>query len=173
MTPRRVILRRVRLRAVSHCPESDSAQYHTAPSRENEMSKNPKLSNTAPSQTIFFWFSKTSISMTFRIYVMILRKKFENILKIQKWLTLRWIRLRSVWYCAESDSAQYDTARSQQLKFIADAKVSNTHTARSFAGNGFVFAGLSFPSMRILNFYKNICVLLQHSPTFFVNIVKG
>ena len=34
---RSVILRRVGLRAVSHCAESDSAQYYTAQSREIEM----------------------------------------------------------------------------------------------------------------------------------------
>ena len=51
--------------------EADSAQYHTASSREIEMSENPKLSNTVrsptplPSQTIFILFSKTYISMTF------------------------------------------------------------------------------------------------------------
>ena len=43
-----------------------------------------------------------------------------------------------MWYCAESDSAQYDTARSQQLKFTADPKVSNTarsRTSRSVMGS--------------------------------------
>ena len=34
-------------------------------------------------------FLKTSISRTFRVYVMIFRKCFENISKIEKWLTLR------------------------------------------------------------------------------------
>ena len=51
MTLRSVILRQVGLRAVSHCAESDYAQYHTAPSREIEMSENPKLSNIAQSAT--------------------------------------------------------------------------------------------------------------------------
>ena len=46
-----VILCQVGLRAGSHCAESDSAQYHTAPSQEIEMSKNPKLSNTVRSRT--------------------------------------------------------------------------------------------------------------------------
>ena len=50
MTPRSVILQ-VGLCAVSHCAESDSTQYHNAPSWEIEMSENPKLSNTARSQT--------------------------------------------------------------------------------------------------------------------------
>ena len=81
--PCRVILSR----AVSHCAESDSMQYHTAPSREIEMSENPKLCNTAvttqsrtPRSVIlrrvkqFIFFLKTYISMTFRIYVMIFRK---------------------------------------------------------------------------------------------------
>ena len=69
-------------------------QYHTAPSREIEMSENPKLCNTAvttqsrtPRSVIlrrvkqFIFFLKTYISMTFRIYVMIFRniqKYFEN-----------------------------------------------------------------------------------------------
>ena len=62
----------------------DSAQCDIASSREIEMSKNPKLSNTARSLTravlacaesnYLFLFSKTYISMTFRIYVMIFRK---------------------------------------------------------------------------------------------------
>ena len=47
----------------------------------------------------------------------------------------------------ESASAQCDTAPNQQLKFTAYPKASNT--ARSFARNNFVFAGLSLPSMRI------------------------
>ena len=63
-----VILCRVGLRAGSHCAESDSAQYHTAPSQEIEMSENPKLSNTVRSRTPrsvklrrvkqFFWIFK-------------------------------------------------------------------------------------------------------------------
>ena len=38
--------------------------------------------------TNLFWFSKTSIFRTFRIYVMIFRKIVENISKIQNWLWL-------------------------------------------------------------------------------------
>ena len=116
-----VTLRGVGLHAVSYCVESNS----------------------------LIWFSKTSISSTFRFFfrdiLKIFRKYFEN----SKWC---------------------HTARSRQLKFTADPKWCDT--ARSFAGNSFVFAGLSFPSRRILNFYKNICLLLQHSPTFFVSFLK-
>ena len=71
----------------------------------------------------------------------------------------------------KANTAQYNTGQSQQLKFTADPKVSNTE--RSFAGNNFVFAGLFLPSMRILIFLKIIFVLLQHSPTFFINTLKG
>ena len=52
MTPSSVILRQVGLHAVSHCAESDSAQYHTAQSREIEMFENLKLSHTAWSRTL-------------------------------------------------------------------------------------------------------------------------
>ena len=59
---------------------------------------------------------------------------------------------------SRTDSAQYDTAWSQQFKFTADPKVSNTAWSRtprsvilrSFARNNFVSEGLSLPSMRIL-----------------------
>ena len=97
---------------------------------EIEMFENPNhtaLSRTPRSVILrgaesnnFFFLSKTSITMTFRIYeyVMIFRKKFENILKIQKWLTLRRVRLHAMWYCAKSDSAQYNTVWSQGLPQI-------------------------------------------------------
>ena len=103
------------------------AQYHTAWSSEIEMSKNPKLSNTARSWTSrsvilrgvkqFFWFSKTYMSMTFRIYVMIFGKKSKIFRKS-----------KNGQHCAESDSAQFDAAPSptlpsQQLEFTADPKV--------------------------------------------------
>ena len=152
---------RVRLSAVSHCAESISAQYHAAPSQEIEMSENPKLSNTAQSQT-------------FRIYVMIfwkIQKYFKNpkMANTAPSPTLRsvilcQVRLCPVWCCNESDSAQYNTAGSQQLKFTADQKVSNT--ARSFGRNNFVFAGLSLPSIRILNLFLKICVLRNKAQHF-------
>ena len=65
--------------------------------------------------------------------------------KIQNCLTLCGVGLREVWNCAKSDSAQY-------------------HTAWSFAGNNFVFAGLSLPSMRIkkLNYMCTIATKAQH-----------
>ena len=104
--------------------------------------------------------------------------------------------LRAVWYCLESDFAQYHTARSWEIEIskmvshcaestikiyrrskmvshCAESDSAQCDTARSFAGNNFIFAGFSLPSMRIINFYKNICALLQHSPTFLVNILKG
>ena len=70
---------------------------------------------------------------------------FESLINCLKWF---WWKIR---FC--EDSAQYHTAHS--------------------AGNNFVFAVLSFPSMRILNFFRNICVISQHSPTFCINILKG
>ena len=82
--------------------------------------------------------------------MIIFRKKLENILKIQKWLTLRRVQLRAVLYVLRR-------VGSQQLKFTADPKVSNT--AWSFARNNFVSAGLSLPSMRILNFLKYVCTI--------------
>ena len=212
VTPGSVILHQVTLHAVSHCtaPSWEIEMY------ENPKLSNTARSQTTGSgimhrvgfhavwycavrkvwlravlacseSNIFILFTKTYISMTFRIYVMIFRKNFENILKNPKWLTLRGVQLCAVWYCTESDSAQLNTARIQQLKFTADPKVSNTvrfglrtvryclesDSAQSFARNNFVFACLSLPSMRILNFVKTICVLLQHSPTFFINILKG
>ena len=119
MTPCSVILCRVGLRAVSHCAASGNWNVRKIQNCLTLRSQTPCSFSTASSQTIFL-FSKTSISMSFRIYVKIFRKKFEKISKIQKWLTLR-----AVWYCAESESAQYGTARSQLLKFTADPKVSN------------------------------------------------
>ena len=73
--------RKTLLCAVWYCAESDSAQYHTAPSREIEMSENCAKSDSAQCEIIFILFLKTSISLTFRIYMMIFRKKFENISK--------------------------------------------------------------------------------------------
>ena len=157
---------RVGLRAVSHCAESDPTQYHTAPSREIEMSENPKLSNTARSWTprsvilhrvgllavLACTKSNNFLLFDFRklIFPWLLESMwwyFEKISKIQKWLTLHRVRVHAVWYCTESDFAQYNTERSQQLKLTAYPKRSNT--SRSFAGNNFVFAGLSLASMRI------------------------
>ena len=74
---------------------------------------------------------------------------------------------------SRTDSAQYDTAWSQQFKFTADPKVSNTAWSRtprsvilqSFAGNNFVSEGLSLPSMRILKKFKlyvYYCNTAQH-----------
>ena len=117
VTPCSVILCRVGLRAVSHCAASGNWNVRKIQNCLTLRSQTPCSFSTASSQTIFL-FSKTSISMSFRIYVKIFRKKFEKISKIQKWLTLR-----AVWYCAESESAQYGTARSQLLKFTADPKV--------------------------------------------------
>ena len=143
----KIFIKNVTPLSVWYCAESDPAQYHTAPRREIEMLENPKLSKTARSQTLrslilsdsaqcdtarsltpcsislrivklFFFLSKTYISMTFKICVMIFRKKFENISKIQKWLTLRRVQLRTVWYCTESDSAQCETAVSRTLRSI-------------------------------------------------------
>ena len=57
-----VILRQVRFGAISHCAESDSTQYHTAPSQEIDMSENPKLSNTARSRLYAVWYCAESDS---------------------------------------------------------------------------------------------------------------
>ena len=178
------------LGAVWYWAELDSAQYHTVPS--------PKIQNCLTLRGVglsavlycaksdysthsvslrrvkqfFLRFSKTYISMTFRIYVMIFREKnrkyFENPRlantapsPTRRSVILCRVQLRPVWYCAKSDSAQYNIEQSQKLKFIA----------QGFARNNLVFAGLSLHSMRILNFLTNICVLLQHSPTFFIYIL--
>ena len=95
------------LRAVWYCAELDSAQYYTAQIREIKMSENPKLSHTALSRTPhsvilrrvglhavshcaksnnLIWFLKTSIFITFRVYVMIFRKYLANISKIENGL---------------------------------------------------------------------------------------
>ena len=103
-------LRRVRLHTVSHWAESNSAQYHTARSQtpcsitlrgvrlcavwdyfgfsDISISRLCTVWYCAESNN-FIWFSKTSISRTFRVYMMIFRKCFENISKIENWLTLR------------------------------------------------------------------------------------
>ena len=75
-----------------------------------------------------------------------------------------------------------NTAQSQQLKFTADPKLSNTarsptprstyNTVRSFAGNSFVFAGFSLPSMRILNFYKKYMCTIATEPNIFFKHCK-
>ena len=44
-----------------------------------------------------------------------------------------------------------------------------TNTARSFTGINFVFAGLSLPWKRMLNFFLNICDLFQQRPTFLLD----
>ena len=143
--------------------------------------ENLKMANSAPSPTPssftlrrvkqFFGFSKTSISRTFKIYVMIFRKKIRKYLENQKMdntapsptprsVILCQVRLRAVWYCAKSDSVQYDTARSQKcltlrgvglcaVWYCAVSDSAQYHTVRRFAGKNFVFAGLSMPSMRI------------------------
>ena len=84
---------------------------------------------------------------------------------------LRRVWLRAVWYYTELDSAQYNTAQSQQLKFTADPKVTNN--AQSFADNNFVFAGLSFSLKGMLNKNESIGVQYKPKPTFFIYFLKG
>ena len=102
----------------------DSAQCDTAGSRTPRSVILRGVGLRAVSNN-FIWFSKTSISRTFRVFVMIFRKYFENILKIEKWLTLR-----TVCYCTESPSKVY-----RRFKLVS-------HTARSRTPRSVILHGV-------------------------------
>ena len=59
------------------------------------------------------------------------------------------------------------------IREISDSALTNTAPARSFAFTNFVFAGLSLPWKKILNFCFNKCELFQHRPTFFFSLFKS
>ena len=83
LTCRRLTLRGVRLGAVSHCDESDSAQYHTAQS-------------PTPRSVRQFWIFR----------------HFNLNFPTRRSVILCGVRLGAVWYCAESDLEQYHTTQS-------------------------------------------------------------
>ena len=155
-----------------NCSESDSTQFHTAPSQriflifENFYFHDFQNLSDNISKKIGKYFENSKMANT------ALSPAPRSVILRQVWLRAVWYcaesvlcgaGLGAVWYWAESDSAHCDTARSQQLRFTADPKVSNT--ARNFAGNNCVFEGLSLPSMRILIFlklYVYYCNIAQH-----------
>ena len=137
----RIYSQKTWLGAVWYWAELDSVQYHTVPS--------PKIQNCLTLRGVGLSavrycaksdYSTHSVSLRrvkpffldFRklIFPWLLEsmwwyfeKKIENISKIQDWLTLRQVRLGAVWYCAESNSAQCDTAPSQTLRSITLSRV--------------------------------------------------
>ena len=132
--------------------ESDSAQCDTAPSRTPRSVILLGRSFSLHRVRLIFFLFKNLYFHDFYNLCDDISKTFENFQKIQNWLTLSSLTLRGV----------------NSLPQIQKCNI-----AQSFAGNNFFFAGLSLPSMRILNLKKNICLLLQLRPTFVSHIFKN
>ena len=149
MTLRSVILRGVGLCAVSHYAESDSTQYHTAQSREIEMSKNPKLFHTARSPILHRVKQFDLIFENFNfqdfyglLYVVKFRKYFENL----KMANTAWSSTPcSVILCGVYKSNLLQIHKCLTLHLVGLRAVSHCVTALSFAECNFIFAGLSLP----------------------------
>ena len=81
------------------------------------------------------------------------------------------VQLRAVSHCTELTFKIY--RRSKMVSHCMESNSAQCDSARSFAEGNFVFAALSLPWLRILNFFLNIRLILQHCPTFKKNILKG
>ena len=76
---------------------SDSVQSNTAQSQKIKFAEIQNLLiNTVQSHTNFVLLSNISIFRESRVHMLIFRNIFENLLKIQNWLTLPGVRLLAV-----------------------------------------------------------------------------
>ena len=115
VTLRSIILRGTWLGAVSYCAELDSAQYDTARSQSRKtpitrrnLDKNRKYFKPLLSDQgrLKLW-KKTGRKSSLTVPLKRIRKRHLT----RRSMILRRTWLSAVWYCAELDSAQYDTAR--------------------------------------------------------------